>query len=611
MLNSRAERWYSVIGTRKKDAICVLVLCVLTLLTWIPRARGPIDLRWDAGVYYVLGTSLAEGKGYRLLNEPGEIQAIQYPPLLPAIVALHQKALGTSDPIVVGRWLRFTWIFLTLLYVPLTFLLARRFFARRYAFVVALLCLLSASMFFFATLLFAELPFAVATTLFAALYYKSDRGRLASAGVGASAIASYLLRTIGIAALAAWVLDALFRKRFRTALVRAAVALVPVLLWQAYIHNVQSGYRYTHPFYPYQRDASLFYNVSYGTNVALKSPFTPELGNASTKDLVVRFVGNAVAAPNYLGQSVAGDLGQWEPYVWSHHAETPVRLLTWRAIRLTFYLIGVLILGGIALQLWRRQWLIGLYFLLTLGALGTSPWPAQTLRYLTPLLPFSLVAMMGAILVCIRGARGFLGRRGAVGGLGSGWRRATFPSESVTIGVQALAVYVFLFAFAGVAVESGRGYHKLLDDATYRSRDGVNHPYKLVHFWQGFSSFYAALKWLGVRAEPGAIVAVSMPQWTYLESGLKSVMTPFQEDPGTAQQLLDDVPASYVILEQTGSYNRHLPAQIRRSGDKWLLVYSSVPAGVEIYRRVGRGAPPAMAATPRSAQMVPSPSGQP
>jgi hypothetical protein len=58
-----------------------IVLIALALLLWAPRLRGPLDLRWDGAVYYVLGTSLAEGKGYRLLNEPGEVEAVQYPPL--------------------------------------------------------------------------------------------------------------------------------------------------------------------------------------------------------------------------------------------------------------------------------------------------------------------------------------------------------------------------------------------------------------------------------------------------------------------------------------------------------------------------------------------------
>ena len=50
----------------------------------------------------MLGTALAEGKGYRLLNEPGEIHAVQYPPLLPMIVAAHQRIMGTSDYFKVG-----------------------------------------------------------------------------------------------------------------------------------------------------------------------------------------------------------------------------------------------------------------------------------------------------------------------------------------------------------------------------------------------------------------------------------------------------------------------------------------------------------------------------
>src|SRR5258707_319742 len=89
----------------RADAICALALCLLTLLSWIPRWNGPLDLRWDGGTYFILGTSLAQGKGYRLLNEPGEIRADQYPPLLPAIVAAHEKLLSSSDPVKVGIWL--------------------------------------------------------------------------------------------------------------------------------------------------------------------------------------------------------------------------------------------------------------------------------------------------------------------------------------------------------------------------------------------------------------------------------------------------------------------------------------------------------------------------
>src|SRR2546427_4578172 len=87
-------------------AVSTSALVLLAVLLWIPRLRGPLDLRYDAGVYYILGTSLAEGRGYRLLNEPGAIEAIQYPPLLPAVGAIAERVLGTDDPAVVGHWLR-------------------------------------------------------------------------------------------------------------------------------------------------------------------------------------------------------------------------------------------------------------------------------------------------------------------------------------------------------------------------------------------------------------------------------------------------------------------------------------------------------------------------
>ena len=85
------------------DLSAVAVLLSLVLATWVPRLRGPIDLRYDAGYCFMLGTALAENKGYRLLSEPGEVLADQYPPGLPAIVALYQRLLRTSDPWVVGE----------------------------------------------------------------------------------------------------------------------------------------------------------------------------------------------------------------------------------------------------------------------------------------------------------------------------------------------------------------------------------------------------------------------------------------------------------------------------------------------------------------------------
>ena len=131
----------SYIGvTVPRDFACIGVLFILTALNWYPRRHGPLDLRWDSSVYYVLGTSLAQGSGYRLLSEPGEITSPQYPPLVPALVALHQLALRTSDPFSVGTALKLSWFLCSVLYYAAIYFVLKRFLPWPWALYVAALC---------------------------------------------------------------------------------------------------------------------------------------------------------------------------------------------------------------------------------------------------------------------------------------------------------------------------------------------------------------------------------------------------------------------------------------------------------------------------------------
>src|SRR5205823_13877360 len=123
----------------RTDFAMVLLLCALVVANWLPRMNGPIDLRWDGSIYYILGTSLAEGKGYRLLNEPGQIESLQYPPLLPLIVAAHQRFLGSSDLRIVGKWLRFFYFIMSLAFIVFVYWLARQFVSPGYACLAALI----------------------------------------------------------------------------------------------------------------------------------------------------------------------------------------------------------------------------------------------------------------------------------------------------------------------------------------------------------------------------------------------------------------------------------------------------------------------------------------
>ncbi len=193
----------------QNETAMLLVLLALAVLTWLPRFEGPIDLRWDGGVYYILGTSLAEGKGYKLLNEPGEIDAVQYPPLLPLIIASHQLVLGTDDSTTVGRWLRFSAFIIFLLYIYVVFKFFKNYLSLHWAFLATILCLFSLHVYFLSDLCFPEILFSLVTVLFV-LCIQKESSRSNSILAYLFVVASYALRTVGLAAFTVWIIQAVF-----------------------------------------------------------------------------------------------------------------------------------------------------------------------------------------------------------------------------------------------------------------------------------------------------------------------------------------------------------------------------------------------------------------
>src|SRR5262249_8117868 len=164
---------------------------------------------------------------------------------------------------------------------------------------------------FMSDLFFAEIPFALVTTLFFILNKKSEKSWsfLPTALLG---VAAYLLRTAGLALLAAWVAESLLHRRWKQAALRGAVSLLPVAAWQAYVGGVTSGEEYRHPAYEDQRAPYQYYNVGYAENILLIDSFVPELGRASLGDLAERFFGNLALMPASLGEAVTGGRGLWQ-----------------------------------------------------------------------------------------------------------------------------------------------------------------------------------------------------------------------------------------------------------------------------------------------------------
>ena len=553
----------------RPNAVYLLTLILLSVALWLPRLQGPLDLRYDGGVYYILGTSLAEGKGYRLLNEPGEIEAIQYPPLLPLFAAGIQLLTGSTDPAVAGHWLRLSFFVLFVALIAAVYMLSRRYLAPGFAFLAALVTLFHAYTTWLSELFFAELPFALTSILFLLVAGRGE-GRSREWLAGVLGAAAFLLRSMGITLLAAWVGESLLKKRrLRETAFRAALALVPVLAWQGYVAHVKGSVEYARPAYEYQRARYQYYNVGYLENVAYVDPFVPELGNMTPGQMVKRVARNLAGMPANLGEAVSSR-SEWVKLKLADLDEdfAGLHVPLW-LVDVPFVLLGVLVFYGLVLLALRGVWLIPLYVAGSVLLICLTPWPGQFERYLSPLTPLLALAL-------------FIG-------LGAAQQRLSTAANAPWrfAGVALISVVIF-----GVLVMELVPLYKVYQKratAFYEDEHGRRQEYRLFFYKRPWQLHDEALEWLKGVAKPGEIVATSTPHWAYLKTGLRAVLPPLENDVGEAQRLLDSVPVTYLIMDNMEFLDisrRYAAQMVQAFTDRWTLVYFASDEGSRIYRRV-------------------------
>ena len=561
-------------------------LLLLSIALWLPRLEGPIDLRYDAGVYYILGSSLAEGKGYRLLNEPGEIRAVQYPPLLPLIAAIHQWAAGTTDPAIAGHWLRISYCIIYLALVSVVFLLSRCYLSPLFAFLATLVVILNLDVNWSSELLHTEIPFTLITLLFFVLI------KMEPAGFWRHlprflAIGSFFLRSSGITLLAAWATGSLLRGRIREFTIRSIVAVIPLLAWQLYVAQVKSGAEYTQPAYEYQRAAFQFNNVSYLENLTLVDPFIPMKGTLTLQILFERMGHNLIRLPKHLGEAVSSRAGS---YNWLNEKFSNPSIPT-SIVNIALSLLGLLILAGLLLLWARGEWLIPLYIMGSVLLLCIMPWPGQVHRYLiplTPLLSLALFLVLGDLWKYLSAVTGY------------GWRYS-----GMILGVS---IILGILAQEGVVLWKANRMRQHYQNRVLKESEHTKHkPSHLFFYTPAWQQHDMALDWLKKEANPKDIVATSTPHWAYLKTGLRAVLPPFEADVARGQRLVESVPIKYLVIDSktplipsaTSSQaagrkpidltQRFAAPIVGAFPDCWQLIYSQPTSSTQIYRRVAGG----------------------
>jgi hypothetical protein len=205
---------------------------------------------------------------------------------------------------------------LFLVYALAVLALGRRYLPAGFAVTAVALSLLQVNTIFLSDVLFTELPFALISVVFILVTADSrlvSRPWLRETVSFLLAAAGFLLRTAGIALLAAWVIEALARRRWRLALTRGVLAVLPLLAWETHVTRVRGSYEYAHPAYEYQRAPYQFYNVSYAESVGLigSSQLAPQPVPARVLTLATHFTTNLGLLAKGLGETISTNDYYW------------------------------------------------------------------------------------------------------------------------------------------------------------------------------------------------------------------------------------------------------------------------------------------------------------
>ena len=216
-------------------AALALAVAVLTITPW------PVGVFQDDAIYVVLAKALATGEGFRMINLPGAPHATHFPPGYPLVLAVLWRLVPSfPDNIVVFK-------FVNALFLAGTAAFTYRFARARLdlgplgACVGAAVGTISVVVLMITGVVLSEplyMLLVVPTLLLAERAAEDGRPTAAvAAGVMIGVLA--LVRTVGVFVLPAALIVLIVRRRWRSAALLTASALVFLVPWQLWITAYQ------------------------------------------------------------------------------------------------------------------------------------------------------------------------------------------------------------------------------------------------------------------------------------------------------------------------------------------------------------------------------------
>jgi hypothetical protein len=302
----------------------------------------------DDAHYYLLGKSLFSGNGYRELFDPNNAIHTQYPPFFPALLGMADVFTHTPllPKLVVGLLCAGTLLLLFRYIRPIS---------PHLAIPVVLFTAFSSPIAGHGTLLMSEIPYLFATLAALTLYELSRNDAKMGFLFWIATLASLcpvLIRSAGLAFSAAWLLCAIFDKRYKLAGAHIVLFLAITLLLRL----------------------ATDWNSPYMDQLFRKNQYDPELGFASAGEMITRVWQNfngylfSIIPQAITGVPLQKNSAQLLSLVlmvpaaigWIRNFAAPTRFLS-------IYLL----LYGVIICMWQTQW--------------------SGIRFIIPILPFIML----------------------------------------------------------------------------------------------------------------------------------------------------------------------------------------------------------------------------
>lgn len=520
---------------RTADRVVLAGIAALTLLLGARLAPTPLLVgEWlDDTIYLATAKSLADGQGYRHPYLPDAPYQTKYPILWPAVLALVwkiQPQFPDNLRVVVGLNVALTGVGVAMAYLAM-----RRAWGVAWWLAAggALLTLLSnVWLTLMATGMSEPLYLTLAATglWLAALRPTTRRtGWVADTGAAFASAATALVRSAGLANIAAAVVGAALRRRWRQGVIAAACGVLAWGGWKAWESRAAEANAAT------PIAAHLRYDLGY----AQFAPGSPSVAARrawfNSADLLISLVEHVAGLPP--GLTVAE----------LQRGGGSVVVLYAAAIVIAALMVG----GGV--YWWRTTAAdIHLFVLATLAIISVWPWPLS--RSLAPLLPFLYTFLLTAICAVLAAVARLISGASAV-------PTADAPTERSPLGAAlhpGVVIAVALLALPGAA-RAWSGYGLELRERAHRRQEIAD----LIR-----------------RAAPaGARIAAETPALIHLYTG--AIVVPpvpplWSEDlhapPDAAWQLALRVPTKGLLAARDAGYGPALPEYWRNVGVTHVLV---------------------------------------